>query len=196
MDSNNKSLKVVFCESLFWFGFIFLTGWPQKGNQKGNWTCNAIWEALVSLKSEKGSTAWGSPVSPAECGGRWGLEAARAGRGSGRGTLWRAVVLPSLHLLISFFLAVLGLPCCLGSSPVAVHGLLSAVLPCCGAQAPGSWASEATAPGWAREGLVAPRHVESSLIRDRTRVPCVGRRIIYHWATREAPLCLLFITFH
>ena len=61
MDSNNKSLKVVFCESLFWFGFIFLIGWPQKGNQKGNWTCNAIWEALVSLKSEKGSMPGGRP---------------------------------------------------------------------------------------------------------------------------------------
>ena len=72
MDSNNTSLKVVFCKSLFWFGFIFLIGRPQKGNQEGNWTCNTLWEAQVSLKSEEGSAAWGSPVSPAECGGRWG----------------------------------------------------------------------------------------------------------------------------
>ena len=36
-------------------------------------------------------------------------------------------------------------------------------------------------------GLVAPWHVGSFQIRDRTRVSCVGRQILYHWATREAP---------
>ena len=36
-------------------------------------------------------------------------------------------------------------------------------------------------------GLVAPRHVGSSRTRARTRVPCVGRRILNHCATREAP---------
>ena len=36
-------------------------------------------------------------------------------------------------------------------------------------------------------GLVAPRHVGSSWTRARTRVPCVGRRILNHCATREAP---------
>ena len=35
-------------------------------------------------------------------------------------------------------------------------------------------------------GLVAPRHVESSRIRDCTHVPCIGRMILYHWVTREA----------
>ena len=35
-------------------------------------------------------------------------------------------------------------------------------------------------------GLVAPRHVGSSWIRDRTRVSCIGRWILHHWATREA----------
>ena len=34
-------------------------------------------------------------------------------------------------------------------------------------------------------GLVAPRHVGSSQTRDRTRVPCIGRRILNHCATRE-----------
>ena len=38
-----------------------------------------------------------------------------------------------------------------------------------------------------RTGLVAPRHVGSSRTRARTRVPCVGRRILNHCATREAP---------
>ena len=31
-------------------------------------------------------------------------------------------------------------------------------------------------------GLVAPWHVGSSWIRDRTCVSCIGRRILYHWA--------------
>ena len=35
-------------------------------------------------------------------------------------------------------------------------------------------------------GLVAPRHVGSSQTRDRTRVPCIGRWILNHCATREA----------
>ena len=36
-------------------------------------------------------------------------------------------------------------------------------------------------------GLVAPRHVGSSQTRARTRVPCNGRQILNHCATREAP---------
>ena len=37
-------------------------------------------------------------------------------------------------------------------------------------------------------GLVALRHVGSSQTRARTRVPCIGRRILNHCATREAPV--------
>ena len=33
--------------------------------------------------------------------------------------------------------------------------------------------------------LVAPHHVESSPTRDQTCVPCIGRRILNHWTTRE-----------
>ena len=40
-------------------------------------------------------------------------------------------------------------------------------------------------------GLVAPRHVGSSQTRARTRVPCIGRRILNHCATREAPTNVL-----
>ena len=40
-------------------------------------------------------------------------------------------------------------------------------------------------------GLVALRHVGSSRTRARTRVPCIGRRILNHCATREAPSLLL-----
>ena len=35
-------------------------------------------------------------------------------------------------------------------------------------------------------GLVAPWHVGSSRTRARTCVPCIGRRILNHCATREA----------
>ena len=40
-------------------------------------------------------------------------------------------------------------------------------------------------------GLVAPQHVGSSRARARTRVPCIGRRILNHCATREAPFEIL-----
>ena len=36
--------------------------------------------------------------------------------------------------------------------------------------------------------LVAPRHVGSSQTRAGTRVPCIGRQILNHCATREAPI--------
>ena len=41
-------------------------------------------------------------------------------------------------------------------------------------------------------GLVAPRHVGSSQTRARTRVPCIGRQIFNHCATREGPQCSIF----
>ena len=43
-----------------------------------------------------------------------------------------------------------------------------------------------------RMGLVAPQHVGSSQTRAQTRVPCIGRRILNHCATREVPiLCIV-----
>ena len=36
-------------------------------------------------------------------------------------------------------------------------------------------------------GLVASVNVESSQTRDQTHVPCIGRRILNHWTTREVP---------
>ena len=53
----------------------------------------------------------------------------------------------------------------------------------CGAQAPDAQAQQL----WLT-GLVAPRHVGSSQTRARTRVPCIGRQIPNHCATREALL--------
>ena len=59
---------------------------------------------------------------------------------------------------------------------------------CCGAQAPDAQAQQL----WLT-GLVAPRHVGSSQTRARTRVPCIGRQILNHCATREAPQPLQFL---
>ena len=60
-------------------------------------------------------------------------------------------------------------------------------LSCCRAQAP-----DAQAQWLWRTGLVAPRHVGSSQTRARTRVPCIGRQILNHCATREAPIASSF----
>ena len=75
-----------------------------------------------------------------------------------------------------------GFSCCgaraLGvwASVVVARGLSS-----CGSQALGAWASVAVA-----HGLSCSEHVGSSQTRARTRVPCIGRRILNHCATREA----------
>ena len=52
----------------------------------------------------------------------------------------------------------------------------------CGAQAPDAQAQQL----WLT-GPVAPRHVGSSQTGARTRVPRIGRQILNHCATREAP---------
>ena len=63
----------------------------------------------------------------------------------------------------------------------------------CGMWAQQLWltGSRAQAQQLWRSGLVAPRHVGSSRTRDRTHVPCLGRRILNHCATREAPMNFL-----
>ena len=68
-----------------------------------------------------------------------------------------------------------------GSHLVVVGGLLIAAASLvAGAQALGDVASV-----FAAYGLVAPWHVGSSQTRDRTRVSCIGRQSLIHWATRE-----------
>ena len=93
-------------------------------------------------------------------------------------------------------MAVLGLRFCArafsscgkwGPLFIAVRGPLTIVASHCGAQAPDVQAQQL----WLT-GLVAPRHVGSSQARARTRVPCIGRRILNHCATREAPFLNLF----
>ena len=43
-------------------------------------------------------------------------------------------------------------------------------------------------------GLVVPWHVGPSRIRARTRVPCIGSRILNHCATREVPIYHIFFS--
>ena len=59
----------------------------------------------------------------------------------------------------------------------------------CGTQAQQLWlaGSRAQAQQLWRMDLVSPWHVGSSWTRARTRVPCIGRWILNHCATREAP---------
>ena len=88
-----------------------------------------------------------------------------------------------LNLFI-LFLAVRGLSLVAasgGHSSSRCAGLYHG-LSCCGAQAPDAQAQQL----WLT-GLVAPWHVGSSQTRARTRVPCIGRQILNHCATREAP---------
>ena len=102
----------------------------------------------------------------------------------------------NLFILFILFLAALGLRCCARAFSscserrlllVAVRGLLIAVaslvadhgLQVCGLQQ--LW----------HTGLVAPWHVGSFRTRAQTHVPCIGRQILNHCATREA----LFFSF-
>ena len=109
---------------------------------------------------------------------------------------------------IYLFLAALGLCCCAqafsscgewGLLLVAVRGLLIAVASLVaehGLQAPGLqqlWlvGSRAQAQQLWCMHLVALQHVGSSGTRARTRVPCTGRRILNHCATRDAIIFFL-----
>ena len=105
------------------------------------------------------------------------------------------------HLL---FLAALGLGAlCRLFSDCSEWGILSScgvwasrcsgfsceaqALECMGFSSCGSRAlAHRLSSGGAQTGLVVPRHVWSSRIRDWTWVSCIGRQILYHWATREA----------
>ena len=64
----------------------------------------------------------------------------------------------------------------------------------CGTQAQQLWFTGSrveTQQLW-HVGLVAPQHMGSSRTRTRTRVPCIGRRILNHCTSREVPLLLFF----
>ena len=43
-------------------------------------------------------------------------------------------------------------------------------------------------------GVVASRHVESSLLRDETHVLCISRQIINYWTTKGSPKVIPLIS--
>ena len=106
------------------------------------------------------------------------------------------------------FLAVLGLHCCAWAFCSCVEQASHCSgFSCCRAQALGAWASLVVACGLSscgsralvalvcrRTGLVALRHMGSSRTRAQTRVPYIGKWILNHCTTREAPK-LPFLTF-
>ena len=117
------------------------------------------------------------------------------------------------YKFIILFLAALGLCCCVRAFSSCVEQ--GAPL-CCGESFSLPWllslrsagsrhvgfrqlwlmGSRAQAQQLWHMGLVALRHVGSSRTRALTCVPCIGRRILNHCATREVPVCLfVFVLF-
>ena len=108
-----------------------------------------------------------------------------------------------IYLFVCLVLAALGLPCCtsflqLLQAGAALH--CSAQASHCGGFSLRSTGSRRTGFSscgtraqqlWCM-GLVVPGHVGSSRTRARTCVPCIGRWILNHCATREAPQDFIF----
>ena len=117
-------------------------------------------------------------------------------------SIYLFIFLKILFILMSelfFFPTVLGLHCCVRAFLVEASGGYSS-LPCAGFSlrwllllrsmalgATGFSSCGSRAQELWRTGLVAPQHVGSSWTRDWTCVPCIGRWILNHCATREAP---------
>ena len=104
-----------------------------------------------------------------------------------------------MYVCMYVCMAVLGLRFCArafsscgkrGPLFIVVRGPLTITASRCRAQAPDAQAQQL----WLT-GRVAPRHVGSSQTRARTRVPCIGRQILNHCATREAPQRILMWVF-
>ena len=121
-------------------------------------------------------------------------------------SVFRFCFLKTKKIFFNLFLAVLGLHCCSGFSLVVASGRYSLVAVASlavkhglqvgqvsGVAAHGlcSCGSQALEHRQAQQlwclGLVAPRHVGSSQIRNQTHVFSIGRLVLYHGATREAP---------
>ena len=82
---------------------------------------------------------------------------------------------------------------CSGFSLLRSKGSQRVGFTICGTRAPQLQLAGSRAQGqqlW-RTGLVAPRHVGSSPTRAQTRVPCIGRRILYHWPPGKSPMNIL-----
>ena len=56
----------------------------------------------------------------------------------------------------------------------------------------GLWALEHRLSSCGARALLPPRHVKSSGTKDRTHVPCTGRRILYHWTPQGSPATFFF----
>ena len=92
---------------------------------------------------------------------------------------------------------MLGLHCCAGSSLVVVCSLLITVASHSRAEHR-LWDTQVSVVGgmWAQwlqhMGLIASQHVGSSPTKDWTHLSCIGRQILYHWATKENHLSFFF----
>ena len=96
-------------------------------------------------------------------------------------------ILLFIFWLRQVFIVVCGLLTAVASL-VAEHGLQA-----CGLQQLWLAGSRAQAQQLWYTGLVAPRHVGSSRTRARTRVPCIGRRILNHCTTREVLISFFYM---
>ena len=110
--------------------------------------------------------------------------------------------------LIYLFLALLGLPCCVGfplmwpvggtlwlhctgfSCEDRLWDMRASVVATCGLSSCSSWALEHRLSSCGSRALGALSHIASSQTKDQTHISFIGRRILYHWAAREAPLTL------
>ena len=100
----------------------------------------------------------------------------------------------SLLLCVGFLqLQRVGVTLCCGAWASHCSGFSCGGARALGTQAQQLWLTGSRAQAqqlWCM-GLVVPRHVGSSWKRDRTHVPCIGRWILNHCATREVPVAVL-----
>ena len=98
-----------------------------------------------------------------------------------------------VFIYIYLLLAVLCRCCCEWGllSSCGVWASHSCGFSCCRVWALRRMGSVVAVPGLYNTGLVALWNVGSSQKRERTCVSCIGRRILYHWPTREALLVFL-----
>ena len=90
---------------------------------------------------------------------------------------WDSDTSAILFFFFNCLMAALGLHSCSWTFSIAARGSCC----CCGVRA-SPWGGFSCCGAWAQQlwhmGLVAPRHVESSPMRDRTCGPCIGRRLL------------------
>ena len=99
-----------------------------------------------------------------------------------------------------YIFSALGEQCCArafsscceqGCSVGVVRGISCGGFSCCRARL---WGTQASV--FVGYGLVALWHVESSWTRDRTCVPCIGRRFLYHWPPGKSQCFRMFLRCH